>query len=263
MAHVRQDALYIQPPPHLALPAFFSGPAPRPRPALNPLSGPYPLLPRTQVIEVLERPNALDITEDMIANRRRNIDDVRAILPLTEGGLDVNVRFTKYDAQGGGRDPVPTPVTDRMPHAPKPQRGRLRVHAAGRALRPAQRSPRPRLGGRPGRRTCPFPRPFPAKAPLIGLVMVAVCCKQTDTYLAVSQLTYNQLMEALIAADEGGSNSNHADAENRTSHTPSRGQPLHLASPTRSLLPPNAQVTSSSSFTSRRGRSSRSRASSR
>jgi hypothetical protein len=46
-----------------------------------------------QVLDVMERPRG-NTSPDHVANRLQNMADVHAILPLTAGGLDVNVRFT-------------------------------------------------------------------------------------------------------------------------------------------------------------------------
>jgi len=51
-----------------------------------------------QVVELLERPLSEHATPEEVANRQQNLEDVRAILPLLEAGLDVNVKFTRYDA---------------------------------------------------------------------------------------------------------------------------------------------------------------------
>jgi len=51
-----------------------------------------------QVVELLERPLSEHATPEEVANRQQNLEDVRAILPLLEAGLDVNVKFTRCDA---------------------------------------------------------------------------------------------------------------------------------------------------------------------
>lgn len=52
-----------------------------------------------QVVELLERPLSEHATPEEVANRQQNLEDVRAILPLLEAGLDVNVKFTRCDTR--------------------------------------------------------------------------------------------------------------------------------------------------------------------
>ena len=48
------------------------------------------------MIDVLERPLPTDAHPAIVANRHQNVEDVKAILPLTQSGLDFNPRFTAY-----------------------------------------------------------------------------------------------------------------------------------------------------------------------